>query len=99
VPTHTRSRPDLRGYYRINQERLLRACRRKDIPNVYQLAKDLSGVIAESTLWRVYHDQNAPTARIMYALTTILDVKVEDIFDPVVLADGEEPPSTHKRSL
>jgi hypothetical protein len=62
-------------------------------------AKDLSGVIAESTLWRVYHDQNAPTARIMYALTTILDVKVEDIFDPVVLADGEEPPSTHKRSL
>lgn len=98
VPSHPRSAIECHGYFRVNQERLLRAARAKGLENPTQVARSLRGVIAEATFFRAYYDQTIPSSRLIFALTTLLDAKVEEIFDPVNLPIGQNVTPSQQRS-
>lgn len=98
VTSQNLSPPATHGYFRVNQERALRAAKRRGFQNPTQVAKALTDTVAEGTFFRAWYDEHVPSGRLMYSLTTLLGVSVEEIFDPVLLPAGVRTPAQRKRS-
>lgn len=74
----------LQGYYRINRERLDRRCEQRGISSDKELIRRLEPFgVSQSTFYRMLYDRVNPSSSAMYAVATLLDVQLHDIFDAV----------------
>lgn len=89
MPTQTQNNEHLIGHYVINREKLLWHCQRLGIENPNQLAVRLRGVVGVGTIWRTVWGENTPSTKTLYALTTLLHCRIDDICDAV---PGEHVP-------
>lgn len=78
------------GYFRLNRERLKREMTRRGIASEAELRRQLEGAVSQATMSRMIYDNVNPSSSAMFALSTLLCVRVEDLFDPV---SGEAPTS------